>query len=354
MATKTTNKQIVTLHKQEKRVEIAAFELENETIFGYFAGLPEDERDGKLKRAIGIGVLALQQDRLAAFLARTDEELSVNLEHLKRLYDLKAGLFKTTKKGQIGEDEIYHALKEYFEKQGWVDKLTLTGTKTGPYKTFSSKNKTGDILAEVDGDPQRQIVIEVKLDKNVHLGKIAGKDIFKNADTAWGQLLEAAANRCAQIALIVFDRSAVDPALRDEVLGVAYYPSVGLVAIADIQRGDFTNLYVAYNLARDMVFHIRQAQYDPAVFEMLVQRVICSINTFMGINEQVKDIDKLTQGIRETLKKGLLEIEFTKQYLAKYLQDGQLSQADLYNFYAGIKVQDKYKTFDLDQWIGQQ
>lgn len=60
-------------------------------------GLPEDKRDESLTRAIYIGVLAMKEDRLAAFLAKTQNELGTELEHLKQIFDLKQQLFVTVR-----------------------------------------------------------------------------------------------------------------------------------------------------------------------------------------------------------------------------------------------------------------
>ena len=71
------------INQQLKRVEIKEFEIENQIVFNYFDNLSTAERDEKLLRAIYIGVLALMEDRISAFLSKTSNELGTELESLK-------------------------------------------------------------------------------------------------------------------------------------------------------------------------------------------------------------------------------------------------------------------------------
>ena len=77
----------IRLDKRRKRVNVDGFEMENEVVYNYFAGLPEREREEKFFKAIYIGVLALMEDRLSAFLAKTSNELGTELESLKMIFD---------------------------------------------------------------------------------------------------------------------------------------------------------------------------------------------------------------------------------------------------------------------------
>lgn len=196
------------INQQLKRVEISNFEIENQIVFNYFDNLPASERDGKLLRAIYIGVLALMEDRMSTFLSKISNELGTELESLKMIFDMKKELFyKSSIKGILAEDEIVDFLNQYFVEKRLKDRVILTSNKAGTIL----RNKTGDIISEVDGNPNIRIAIECKFDKNVRLGDIETKDLFtRKTDTAWSQLLEAQANRDAKVSLIVFDISLVD------------------------------------------------------------------------------------------------------------------------------------------------
>ena len=80
----------IKLNQQLKRVEIKNFEIENEIVFNYFNNLPANERDDKLFRALYIGVLAMMEDRISAFLAKTTNELGTELESLKIIFEMKS------------------------------------------------------------------------------------------------------------------------------------------------------------------------------------------------------------------------------------------------------------------------
>ena len=62
-------------------------------IFNYFNNLPAMERDEKFIRALYLGVLALMEDRLSAFLSKTNNELGTELESLKMIFEMKKELF---------------------------------------------------------------------------------------------------------------------------------------------------------------------------------------------------------------------------------------------------------------------
>src|SRR4051794_17161389 len=94
----------VNLNQALKRIEISDLQIENELAFTFFASLPTADRDSQFVRALQIGVLALKQDRLSSFLAKTTNELGTELESLKMLFDMKAELFaRSAVKGTLAE-----------------------------------------------------------------------------------------------------------------------------------------------------------------------------------------------------------------------------------------------------------
>ena len=52
---------------------------------------------------------------------------------------------------------------------------------------------------------------------------------------------------------------------------------------------------------------------------------------------------KNNQQILKNIEKSILSIEFTQQYLAKYLEDGFLSKSDLLEFYQRDDIRAKFK-----------
>jgi hypothetical protein len=332
------------INQQLKRVEISNFEIENQIVFNYFDNLPATERDEKLLRAIYIGVLALMEDRMSAFLSKTSNELGTELESLKMIFDMKKELFyKSSIKGVLAEDEIADFLNQYFSEKKLKDRAILTGNSAG----IIPRNKTGDIICEVDGNPNLRIAIECKFDKSVRLGDIETKDLFtRKTDTAWSQLLEAQANRDAKVSLIVFDISLVDNSVLREFENVGYIPGVGIVAIINSQKGDYTNLAIAYMLARDIALNAKQVELDKDLLMILVNRLIKDINEITTIKSLVHNNIENNKAILKQLEKSMLLMEFNQQYLKKFLMDGTLTKEDLLNYYQGEDVKDKYRLIE--------
>lgn len=337
---------MLNLNQQLKRVEIKEFEIENQIVFNYFDNLPASERDEKLLRAIYIGVLALMEDRISAFLSKTTNELGTELESLKMIFEMKKELFyKSTIKGVLAEDEIADFLNHYFQEKKLKDKAFLTGNLAGSIP----KNKTGDIICEIDCKPNLKIAIECKFDKSIRFGEIENKEIFtRKTDTAWSQLIEAQANREAKVSLIVFDISLVDNSILRNFENVGYIPGVGFVAIINSQKGDYSNLAIAYMLARDIALNAKEIELDKDLLAILVNRIVKDINEITSIKSLVQNNIENNKSILKQLEKSILLMEFNQQYLKKFLEDGTLTKKDLLDYYSGEEVKDKYKLIERD------
>lgn len=324
------------------RVQIESFEISDEIIFQYFASLPESERELSLLRAIRIGVLAIKEDRFSSFLSKTTDELGVQLENLKLIFDMKQQLFhKTTLKGIAAENDIVQFLEEYIAAHKLGDIVNLTGTTKGLLRN----NKTGDIIAFVGGENgNKKIAIECKFDKSIKLGNVDSLDIGSNKyDTAWSQLLEASVNRDANASIIIFDKSLADSSIQRAVDGLIYVNDIGFICIIDYEAGDFHNLAIAYILARSMALRKEGKNIEIEFINMLIQRLIKDIHDIQQIESLVRSNIKNNQQILKNIEKSILSIEFNQQYLAKYLEDGFLSKADLLDFYQRDDIRVKYK-----------
>lgn len=334
------------INQQLKRIEIKEFEIENQIVFNYFDNLPASERDNKLLRAIYIGVLALMEDRISSFLSKTSNELGTELESLKMIFEMKKELFyKSTIKGVLAEDEIAEFLNQYFADKKLKDRAFLIGNSAGNLP----KNKTGDIICEVNGTPDLKIAIECKFDKSVRLGDIESKDIFtRKSDTAWSQLIEAQANRDSKVSLIVFDISLVENSILKNFENVGYIPSVGFIAIINSQVGDYSNLAIAYMLARDIVLNSKTLELDKDLLAIIVTRIIKDINEVLVIRSFVESNISNNKEILKQLEKSMLLMEFNQEYLKKFLSQGTLTRKDLLEFYSGEDVKDKYKLIEKE------
>lgn len=343
---KESGKGLIKINQQLKRIEIKEFEIENEIVFNYFDNLPSNERDDKLVRAIYIGVLALMEERISSFLSKTSNELGTELESLKMIFEMKNELFyKSTIKGVLAEDEIVEFLNKYFSDRHLKDRAFLTGNIAGNLP----RNKTGDIICEVNGTADLKIAIECKFDKSVRLGEIQSKDIFtRKSDTAWSQLIETQANRDSKVSLIVFDISLVDNSILKNFENVGYIPGVGFVAIINSQKGDYSNLAIAYTLARDIALNAREIELDKDILAMMVNRIIKDINEILTIKSLVQNNIDNNKTILKQLEKSILLMEFNQEYLKRFLSQGTLSKKDLLDFYTGEDIKDKYRLIEKE------
>lgn len=337
---------MLNLNQQLKRVEVKEFEIENSIVFNYFNNLPANERDEKLLRAIYIGVLALMEDRISAFLSKTSNELGTELESLKMIFEMKKELFyKSTIKGILAEDEIAEFLNNYFQEKRLKDRAILTGNTTGNL----AKNKTGDIVCEINGDNNLKIVIECKFDKSIRLGDVESKDLFtRRTDTAWSQLIEAEANRDGKVSIIVFDRSLIDNSILKYAENVGYISGIGFITIVDSQKGDYSNLTIAYMLARDIAMNAIQVDLDKDLLTVLVNRIIKDINEVLSIKALILNNIENNKLILKQLEKSILLMEFNQEYMVKFLKDGTLTKKDLLEFYLGEDVKDKFKPIEKE------
>jgi hypothetical protein len=111
----------IKLNQGLRRIEVSKLEIENDLAFEHFDRLSTEQRDAEFVKAFYIGVLALKQERLAAFMARTNNELGTELETLKMMFEMKAELFaKSTVKGAEAEIHIRDYLTELVKAHSHV------------------------------------------------------------------------------------------------------------------------------------------------------------------------------------------------------------------------------------------
>ncbi len=337
---------IIKLDQKLKRLEVKDFEVENEIVFNYFNNVPAADRDKQLLKAIYIGVLALMEDRFSAFLAKTANELGTELESLKMIFEMKQELFyKSSIKGTLAEEDIADFLNTFFSEQKLKDIAELTGNEAGKI----SKNKTGDIVCSINGEKDLRLVIECKFDKSIRLGEIENKEVFtRKSDTVWSQLIEAQANRDGKISLIVLDYSLIDNSVLSSIQNVRFIPEIGFVAIIDSQKGDFSNLAIAYMLARDIAINAKPIEFDKNLLTILMNRIIKDLNEILKIKNLVEGNIENNKKILQQLEKSMLLMKFSQTYLIKFLNDGTLTKEDLLAFYTGEEINDNFKLIEKE------
>ena len=324
-------------HKNKTLVLKKDVIIKNELVYEYFNRLPQSKRIEMFKKALYIGVLALIEDRISAFLARTKNELGTELERLKILMDMRTEMFtKSAVKGKYAERDIMRVLNDFFDAKGWKDYAILVGDIQGKLKNV----KTGDIMAYVEGREDLPIVVEVKFMKNLPVGDIATSDLKKNTNNIWGQLLESAVNREAKEAIIVFDTS-ISPDLHDKLGPVTWIPNVGYVVFVDMEGGNFSPLFAVYSILRSAVLELGEIKIQKeAIYRKIIQLVIGKIKELLKVRKMVEDNIKNNQKILKTIEKTLAQLEITQEYLEKLLND-EFSREELLKFLTGKKLEVK-------------
>ncbi len=161
-------------------------------------------------------------------------------------------------------------------------------------------------------------------------------------------MIEAQANRDAKVSLIVFDISLVDNSILRNFENVGYIPEVGFVAIINSQKGDYSNLAIAYMLARDIALNAKEVELDKDLLAILVNRIIKDINEITSIKSLVQNNIENNKAILKQLEKSILLMEFNQQYLKKFLEEGTLTKKDLLDYYFGEDVKAKYRIIEKD------
>lgn len=327
-----TPKVKVSLDHKLKRLKVSQLEVPDRLIYEFFnVKVSERDYEATLRNALHIGVMALMEDRISAFFTRTRDQLSNEMENLKLLYALeRSAQDKATTKGASAEEDIAGFLKRYVADRNLTDTVLATGEKAGAIR----KNKTGDIVCALGDQPDRKIVIEVKFNKSVTLGHIAQVDARAKArDTAWSQLLEAQANRDACVSIIVFDTHLLDASIRAAVDGVGYISGIGFVAVVDRDAGNFSNLAIAYTLARDIAASTRPVHPADHMLGYIIERLLGDFHSLQNIEAHARDINASVNRITEVVQKYQTSIQFNQNYLSRFLKNPDLSSAEVLNYY---------------------
>ena len=330
---------IIKLDQKNKAINIAECSIEHPLIFKYFDDLPEKQRDDEFKRALQIGVIALMEDRFAAFLNRTEGELGTQLESLKLIYERNVkAKEKTAESGTSAETEIFNEIRTYLERVGHTDdEVQMTGSTVGAIK----RNKTGDIVLTVKGDAAKKIAVEIKFDQSLALGEIEGTDsLGRPRDTAISQMIESMANRDAKLAIIVFDQNRSSEGLKNSVNGIAWVPGVGFVVIIDDVRMDYSNLFIAIDLARSMLLSTLKL-VDQDIFESLLGRLSNDLSTILETEKLLKDNHANLKKVAISIRKHALLVGFTQRILKDFISTGKVSNEALLQLYHGdgLKLQ---------------
>ena len=318
----------IRISHEDKTISFPGLTSSNPLVVAFFETLSDSHRLAAYEQALAIGVMALRDERIAAFLSKTESELGANLEFLKQLF-LHETLRLTSApvKGEAGEAAIANALATFIEGRKLTDSVQLVGRTSGA----QPRNKTGDILCTVgDDDDSATIVIECKLDKSIRLGdpSLDGMTTGKS-DTAWSQLIEARANRDADVAIMVFSIESTDRTINQFTDSVRFVDGVGYIVVVDVLRNDFRALSIAYELARNRAMALRRNDIDPTVLEALSRRLCDDLASAMQIKGFLEAAVTNCNAATAQVDRALASAGATHKALQSYAKTGKLDNQQL-------------------------
>lgn len=94
-------------------------------------------------------------------------------------------------------------------------------------------------------------------------------------------------------------------------------------------------------LSREIILHAREAEMDHHTLNILLERIIKSIDEFLSIKKLVEGNIANNQKILEQLEKGMLLMEANQEFLQQFLQTGSLTKEELLFFYQGKGLKEK-------------
>lgn len=327
----------IRISHEEQTVSFPALSSSNPLVVAFFDSLSDNQRLAAYEQALAVGVMALRDERIAAFLAKTESELGTNLEFLKQLF-MRDQLRMTSApvKGEAGETAVANALAAFVDGRKLGDTVQLVGRTAGSLP----RNKTGDILCTIgEEDDAPTVVIECKLDKSIRLGDPAldGMTTGKS-DTAWSQLIEARANRDADVAIMVFSAESIDRTISQFTDSVRFVEGIGFIVVVDVMRSDFRALSIGYELARNRALARRRSDIDPTVLEALSRRLCDDLASSMQIKGLLEAAITNCNSAIAQVERSLASAGATHKALQTYVKTGKLDNGQLLELLVPHKV----------------
>ena len=236
-----------------------------------------------------------------------------------------------------GEDDLEQALKALITDRGWDDSIVPTGNTGGELK--GGANKTGDLLACIGGVDGPRLVLEVKFDKSINLGDLSDAKHEQNEkDTAWSQLVEAAANRKARLSMIVFDKGSASSDIKKRVRDVTWLPGAGLAVMVDPERGDYRNLEVAYGFARALLLATARPELDAELLSVVVSRALREVQRCLKAQDHVEAIVGSACALLVDLQQSDAALSSIQELLETVDAEHPLTGKDLFALHEGEDV----------------
>lgn len=303
----------ISLKQQEpKAVEFKGeFTTENPVIFELFNKASASNYDKVFEQALSLGAYALTLEDIGALLDRTAHDVDGRLMQLKVLFELRGLRSRiVTEKGEEFEVDLAEVIIGLSEQNGWSDEITKTGGVIGSIPgNGRDTRKVGDITTTVT-EFGRRIVIEAKNDRSFPNGDPSGTTKAASSEKSdQGQNYSAMANREADIAIFVLDRSNAHANFQD-FDAITFIPEQpGFTVLIDKSKGDYSALKTAYTLAREILRSWDQGPNDWKPIDLLLKRINRELKRLESIEKSLEKIEKSAKDILSALG----SVETTRQ-----------------------------------------
>jgi hypothetical protein len=220
--------------------------------------------------------------------------------------------------------------------RGWGDSIQPLGDVVGDLPD----NKTGDLVVRVGGPDGPAIAIEVKFDKNFKFGDVADSTHEnKNlADIAWSQVVEAAENRDAELAMIVFDKGSLSPSVKENLEDVLWMPGGGLAVMVDVERDDLRNLTTVYSFARSLLLAMTRRDLGAEMLSVVVSRASREVRRCLDARGHIDKIVSSAGALIVDLEQSHAELDSILRVLESVDADHPLGATELLTLHEGAEV----------------
>lgn len=123
----------------------------------------------------------------------------------------------------------------------------------------------------------------------------------------------------------------VDNSIFKYTENVGYISGIGFITIVDSQKADYSNLTIAYVLARDIALNAKQVDLDKDLLAILVNRIIKDINEVLSIKNHIHNNIENNKTIQKQLEKSILHMEFNQEYLIKIQKESTFAKKKIYS-----------------------
>ena len=307
----------ISLGTDPLRVEFSGgYSIEDKGLYDFFKRFPAGEYDQQFQKALRLGVYALEEERIAAFLGRAENELDAGLERLKIIYKMVHLKEKSAGKGAVAEVELADVLQQYIDSMNWGDGVSATGEKTG----LIPRRKVGDLVVAINNTGVK-VVIESKMDASVPVGDPVDLDERSKKSgnpekSAYGQNLTALVNREAQVAISVFDKASTSTSIRN-LADIVFQPELpGFIVKIDRARGDFANVCLAYSLARAMAL-MGVEKINGAHLNLVLKRMVRDLDVLAGTEVELEQISDAANATLKSVENIRNAVKLTQESLSQ-------------------------------------